>query len=112
MTEKTNIPLSLGERLVLLNIIPREGSYFDIKIIRKFLESLSVSETEYADCEFVEKKDGTIDWNKDKDPNKEIYFGRRMETIVRDTLIDLEKNEKLNVGHLSVYDKFVGAPDE
>lgn len=106
-----NERLTALERITLMATLPAEGSYLDMKIVRKFRESLSFSEEEHKALGFVPREDGGVSW-EGKDPNKAIYFGKRMEAIIVESLTELENTKKLKDEHLSLYEKFVGAPDE
>ena len=44
--------LEVYERIVLLNILPQEGDFTTLKLVRKLRESLSFSEKEIADIDF------------------------------------------------------------
>lgn len=109
---RTSEKLSVLERLSLLNILPEEGSYLDMKILRKFRESLSFTEEEQKLLKFRSTGDGKTKWSDENDPNKVIHFGQRMETIIRESLVALETSQKLRDEHLSVYEKFVGVDDD
>ena len=52
MVGKINKKLTMGERFVLLNNLPREGNLVTFKILRKLRETLSPSETEIEEYGF------------------------------------------------------------
>lgn len=106
-----NEQLTAKERIVLSATIPTEATYLDMKILRKFRESLSFSEEEHKVLGFTPTEDG-VEWDDDKDPNKVVHFGRRVESIVIDALTKLNDTGKLKDEHISLYEKFVGVPDE
>jgi hypothetical protein len=110
MTGKSE-QLTAQERIVLMATIPTEGSYLDMKLVRKFRESLSFSEEEHEALGFVINADGSASW-EGEDPNKAIYFGKRMESIIIESLVALYDAKKLKEEHIPLYDRFVGAPDE
>lgn len=98
--------LSVLERVLLLNSLPSEGDLTTIRLIREFREELSFSEEEHALLNFVQ--DGQqLKWDG-KGISKDIEITAPVVKLVRATLMQLEKQEKLNVGHISLYEKFVG----
>ena len=99
------------ERITLMATIPAEGDYLDMKIVRKFRESLSFTEEEQKMLGFVRDAQGGTSW-EGEDPNKAVYFGKRMEAIIVESLADLQTTKKLNDGHLSLYEKFIGGIDD
>jgi hypothetical protein len=52
MADKINKKLTMGERFVLLNNIPKEGDLVTFKILRKLRETLAPSETEIKEYGF------------------------------------------------------------
>lgn len=109
-----NAPPQLGteltvlERLVLLNILPKEGDFTTIKLMRKLRESLSFDEEELKKIEFIQDGDQTR-WNEaaTKDMLKPIQIGEKMTDIVHDALKKLNDEKKLTNEHVSLYEKFV-----
>lgn len=67
--------LSVGERLLLLNVIPpAEGPFIFLKVIRKLREDLGFSEEEVVDLELKKFPDRVV-WNQNRNPMKEIEIG-------------------------------------
>ena len=52
MADKISKQLTMGERFVLLNNLPKEGDLVTFKILRKLRETLAPSETEIKEYEF------------------------------------------------------------
>lgn len=104
--------MSVLERLTLLGTIPSEGNYLDMKILRKFRESLSFTEEEQKTLEMKSIENSGVTWKSENDPNKAIYFGLRMETIIVESLQKLNQENKLTEAHMSLYEMFVGGDDE
>jgi len=112
VTQAHSRKLTVAERLTLLGTIPQEGNYLDMKILRKFRESLSFTEAEQKLLEMRAPEDGRVYWEQEKDPNKAVYFGRRMEAIIVESLQKLNQENKLTEAHMSLYEMFVGGDDE
>lgn len=104
--------LNVKERWVLLSILPKEGSFANLKLIRKVREDLSFSEAENKILQF--RQDGDIvQWNPEATVNKGIFFGDVVEGIIRKALVDLDKAEKITENHYSIYEMFMdGHEDE
>lgn len=69
--------LSVMERILLLNsVLPREGSFNNLKLLRKARESLSFTEDENELLNFREEGNGQIIWNnfayRDKETGKTL----------------------------------------
>jgi len=98
--------LQIGERLVLLDNLPREGDYTTLKIIRELRESLSFTEEEHEAYKF-RQEDSNIFWENDKGETKSITIGRKAIDIIKDILKGLNDKKKLKDEHFSLYEKFV-----
>ena len=99
--------LSVFERLILLNILPKEGDITTLKIIRKLKDDLSFSEEEHTALQF-KNEDGQIMWKEDADIQKEIEIGEKASDIIAEALKSLNKAKKLTEAHISIYERFTG----
>jgi hypothetical protein len=112
------ILLTVYERITLLNILPKEGDFTTLKIVRQLRESLSFSEKEHKELSFKGSGDklddgsvvpqGRIMWNVNADKPKEILLGEKAKDIIADRLKELDKQKKLTEAHFSLYEKFIG----
>jgi len=93
------------ERLALLHVLPQEGSFATLKIVRKMREDLSFDEEEYKRIGMKELPNGRTTWEKDEE--KEFEFGEKATDIIVRSLRKLNAEEKLLADHLSVYEKYV-----
>lgn len=101
--------LCVRERLVLLSIVPTEGNFITLKIVRKLREKLSFSEEEVKAFEFVEAN-GQVVWNTKNENERgelEISFGEKAIDLIIEALKKLDKEGKLTDNHFSLYEKFV-----
>ena len=98
--------LSIIERLVLLNILPKEGNFLTLKLIRQLRESLSFDEAEIKAVN-LRQVDEKVAWDMDKAVSKKIEIGEKMSDLVVGTLKDLDKEGKLKDEHFSLFEKFV-----
>ncbi len=99
--------LSVFERLILLNVLPREGDFTTLKIVRKLREDLSFTEEEHKVLQF--QQDGTqMQWKREGDIPKDISIGEKATDVIVGVLKKLNADKKLTEQHFSLYEKFVG----
>ena len=100
--------LNVGERLSVLSLLPKEGNFITLKIVRKLQEELSFSEEELELYKIVQK-DSKATWSVEEDEKKmkDVKFGGEGIAIVVKALKDLDKNEKLLPQQISLYEKFI-----
>ncbi len=98
--------LSIKERVLLLNVLPSEGDLTTIKIVRELREGLSFSEEELEAGNIQTSDEGNISWGDNFEKDVEIV-GEALK-ISQDALTRLDEEKKLNVGHISLYEKIVG----
>jgi len=98
--------LNVFERLVLLPILPAEGDFLTLKIMRELKESLSMSQTDLDEFE-IKQAGEQVTWNEKGNEEREIEIGEKATEIVIDSLKKLDKEKKLTDRHFTVYEKFV-----
>ena len=103
--------LNVKERLVLLTLLPAEGNFLTLKVVRKLRESLSFSEEELEAYKFVETN-GRTTWNETDRPPKDVQIGKEGRKLIKKALGKLDKEEKLTEDHVFAYEKFVGKDEE
>jgi len=103
--------LTVIERLVLLNILPKEGDFTTIKLLRKLRENLSFDEEEHEKLQFQQDGD-QVRWNMTAVQSKHIAIGEKMTDIVQSALEKLNSEKKLMDEHFSLYEKFVENREE
>ena len=132
--------LEVFERLVLQSILPKEGDYITLKLVRKLREALSFSEKEITDIDFkshwrcgkcqkvelsadvIKCQDcgiymapaGQVTWDEEKAKTviKDVHFGSAMENLCMSVLKKLSDEEKLTEQNMSLYEKFVKAEED
>ena len=103
--------LSIRERLVIQSLLPKEGNFITLKILRKLQEDLSFSEEELALYKIV-PKDNMVSWDNTVQPQeKEIPIGQKAVDIIKESLVKLDEQKKLNQEHFDIYVKFMGDKD-
>jgi len=98
--------LSVLERLVLLSILPKEGNFVTLKLLRKLRENLSFDEGEIKELNFAQDGD-QVRWNEKANITKQISIGEKMTDLVCEALKKLDDEKKLREDHFSLYEKFV-----
>ena len=101
--------LSVKDRLVLINVLPKEGDFRTIKSLRKVREALSFTEKEQEVLDF-QSKDGMMTWTepgKDETSLREIDIPGSIVGVITDTLTRLNDQKKLTEDLFELYEMFV-----
>ena len=132
--------LTVYERIVLQNILPAQGDFITLKLVRKLKEALAFSEKEIAeidfknqwkcpkcqktelasemsrcpDCDAYMQLGGQVTWDDDKAKKvvKDVFMGAKMLALCESTLKKLSDENKLTEQHFSLYSKFVEGAEE
>ena len=96
--------LSVLERIMLLDILPQQGDFSTLKIVRKLRESLSFSEEEYKKFGFTQEE-GTLHWQNNE--AKDIKIGEKANDIIVESLKKLSNDKKLKQDQITLYERFV-----
>ncbi len=99
--------LSVMERLTLLGLLPKEGNFTTLKIVRELRESLSFDDKENKELDFKFLDSGGVSWNDRKAKEKEFKFNDTASGIITDALKELDKEKKLRDEHFTIYEKFM-----
>lgn len=102
------VQLNLFERLTVLSLLPREGSFITLKIVGDLQNELAPTEEEIKLSEMKENENGSVQANWSAVPEKEFTLGETAQKIITDALKKLNKEEKLQMQYLSIYTKFIG----
>lgn len=100
--------LTVFERIVLLGILPEQGSFLTLRIVRQLREGLSFTETELKALDL--KQNGEqVTWNPTAaDPEgTEVIIGEKATDIVVEALRKLDGEGRLTEQHFTLYEKFV-----
>ena len=103
--------LNVQERLMLLNILPKESDFITLKLVTKLQGELSFSEEEIKKLNF--KSDVTKDgqplktWDIKQEVIIEIEIGEKMTEIISEQLKKLNDEKKLGFNHFSLNEKFI-----
>jgi hypothetical protein len=97
--------LNIGERLVLLSVIPKEGNFVTVRVIKNLISKVALTDVEIGLCEVTEV-DGNVRWNEKGELPFEFEFEPTELDIIKKTLRELDSTNKLNVDSFSLYEKF------
>uniref|UniRef100_A0A6M3K243 Uncharacterized protein n=1 Tax=viral metagenome TaxID=1070528 RepID=A0A6M3K243_9ZZZZ len=95
--------LSVRDRLILLRVLPKEGDYLTLKIVRDLAGGLSFSEDEHKEYKFKETE-GAITWSNDSE--KDVEFGDKAKELIATALKALSDQKKLSLEHFDLYERF------
>lgn len=101
--------LNVLERLMLQTLLPREGNFANLKLIRVAKEALSFNEEELKHLNIRETGEGAdrkMLWN-DGLPDKEITLGETATTMVEKALKEKDEKGQLTDELISLYEKFI-----
>ena len=111
--------LTVFERAVLVNVLPKEGNFKTLKTVRKLREDLSLTEEEgelYKVAFLPGDKDspeGKMTWKTVDDDGtpipqeKEIEVSKLGSELIQGILEKLNEQGKLTMEHYSLYEKFI-----
>ncbi len=102
--------LSVPERLAMLNLLPQQGNFVTLKLLRELREALSFTDEEVEKFK-VKVANERITWDNSATVDREIEIGSTMTTLIAETLRKLDKAKQLTNAHMSLYEKFVAGED-
>lgn len=98
--------LEVSERLTLLNLLPKEGNFITLKLMRELREAISFKDEE-VDRFKIKASGDRVTWDDSVAVDKEIAIGDTMKTVIVGVLKKLDETKQLTNAHLSLYEKFV-----
>lgn len=104
--------MTILERFALLELLPKEGNFITLKIIRLLRERLALSEEEIK--EYGIQRDGEqLSWNPEMNHvQKEIEISDLAKEIIVANLKRLDDQQKLADNQFSLFEKFCSANAE
>jgi len=109
---RRNMKLNIQERIVLLQVLPAEGDFVTLKVLRDLRAVLGFSEEDHKKfkIETITDDEGkaSITWDfKVGAKETEVEMGDKAVEIVKESLKKLDEEKKLQPQHFSVYEKFI-----
>jgi hypothetical protein len=99
--------LTFQERANLGEILPREGSWITLTTVRDIQSIIKITDIDIKNVDGILQSDGNISFNTAKDKEKEFTFNDIALKIIKDALLKLDKENKLTLGLMSLFEKFV-----
>ena len=98
--------LTVLERLLILGLLPGEGGIIEMRLKKVIGEKIGLTSDEIVRYEV--KEDGAnVRWNNGVEQTSSIELNEAEVGMIRDSLVKLDREKKLNDGHITLYDKFV-----
>ena len=103
MEFKLNVP----ERLALLNLLPKEDNFINLRILRDAGLKIGFGDKESVEIELTQEGEN-IKFNAKKGmEEKSVEIGERAYSLICEALEKLDKEKKLIQQHLTLYEKFI-----
>jgi hypothetical protein len=99
--------LTVKERILLLQVLPKEGDFLTQKIVRDLRSKAGLSEEDWKTYNIRTMPDGRVEWDATKDKGTEIPVGDKAKEIICDALKDLDKQKKVTDDFMPMFDKFL-----
>lgn len=99
--------LNVSERISLMKVLPLEGNFLTLKVLRGLNDALGIAEADFKKFE-IKQVDGLISWGDEGKKEVEVEIGDKAAEIVKETLAKLSEENKLTQQLFSVYEKFIG----
>lgn len=97
--------LTVWERFKLLEVLPKEGDFATLKIVRKMREGLSFSEEDFQRFG-IKGENGRYQW-AETGVTTEIPLGEKATDLIVSTLKALDSAKTLSEDYFSLYEKFI-----
>jgi hypothetical protein len=98
--------LNVLERLLLLQILPAEGDFVTLKIIKGLKESVALSEGDFKEFDIKQESEQVL-WNQKGNEERAINIGEKATDVIVEALKKLDNEKKLLETHVSLYEKFI-----
>lgn len=105
---RLKVKLVIGERYVLMGMLPSKGTFSTLLILKALQEKLALNEEEKILVGWAEDaQSGVAKWDSSKDEKKDILFTEGEAGIIKEQLKALDAAGDLHFGLLKIYDNFV-----
>ena len=104
---------AVKERILLVGMLPPQGNFQTIKLLRVLREALAFTEQENKDFEIVTNPNGTVNWDGKKGKaTKEVLVGDVMFNVIQGILKDMDEKKQLTENHVELYEMFIMAGEQ
>ena len=98
--------LGIHDRLLLLQVLPKEGDLVTLRIVREVRDALSFSEQEHTRFHFTYPEKGRVEWDKSTEVLKEVDIGPTAHGLIAKGFDALSKEGKLRLEWLPLVEQF------
>tara|TARA_Y100000310_G_C20155235_1_gene566593 strand:+ start:214 stop:528 length:315 start_codon:yes stop_codon:yes gene_type:complete len=98
--------LTVKERIILLTVLPQEGTLDTIKIVHELRNALSFDEEEHKQMNIKRLENGSYEWDENSRIIKEVVIGEVGKNILKEELEKLDVEGKVTEMHLGLFNKF------
>ena len=99
--------MKIKERLLLLSVLPQQGSFLTMQAVSEIRGKVALSPDEIAAVNGKDNPNGTISWEQDKDPDKDVPLSTTERSIITKALVDKDSAGTLSADHVPLYEEFV-----
>ena len=102
------LELTIHDRLIFLSLLPKENNLTTLRIIRKVIKDVGITDEEYKYYDIKPAEGGRVSFDPVKaEEVKEFEIGEIAIHLVKTELEMLDKDNKLTQEHLPVYEKIL-----
>ena len=103
-----SVSLKMGDRFALLGLLPQQASYGTLKLVRGIQDDLMPEEGEFEGLPGYEAHaNGNTTWDSKKEKGRKFSFSGFGLKLIVEKLTALDKEEKLTLSHVPLWQKFV-----
>lgn len=101
------LKLSVGDRLVLLSMLPREGDLITLRTVRDAKTTISFSDAEREALKLKSKPDGTVEWDTSVEQESSIALTDSAFEVILTRFDQMDKEKKIPLSYLDTYEKLM-----
>lgn len=98
--------LTIGERLIIMNVLPQEGDLLTLTTVREAQATLNPTDQERKAVDLTLEA-GTFTWREDLDEPSEVALSDGARRVLFDRLKELDGRKKLQMVHLTLYERLL-----
>jgi hypothetical protein len=99
--------LNVMERLIAASLLPAEGSFLNLKLLRVTKESLSFDDSENKKLNFRQEGEQLLWDDAANILDKDVNIGDIVTAMIVKVLKEMNDKEELKEEHVSLYEKFI-----
>ena len=100
------VKLDVGERMVVISILPKEGNFLTLRVLRTLVSRIGLTAEEIKEFEVVQEGDRIV-WNQKGYELLEFDLADVELDMIKQELKKLDSENKLTQDMFSIYEKFI-----